>query len=577
MKTKLLMIYPEFPATYWSYKYAMPIVGKKSIMPPLGLLTVAAMLPPSYEVTLIDMNTRKLSADDVRNADLVFISAMIVQKSSFARAVALCNSCGVPVVAGGPYPTSSYMSISGVDHFILNEAEKTLPRFLTDFEKGGAQPVYEDSSKPDIALTPAPRFDLINIHDYLNMALQFSRGCPFNCEFCDIIEMFGRKPRTKLPGQFLREVESVYDTGFRGPLFIVDDNFIGNKREVKKLLAVLIRWQEEHGFPFSFFTEASINLAEDEELMKLMVEANFDMVFVGIESPDPETLAQAHKNQNVRVDLMEAVKKIQKYGLEVSAGFIIGFDSDQETIFDRQIDFIQRAGIPVAMVGLLIALPNTQLFRRLALEGRIIEQTSGNNTQIVTNFKTAMPEKKLASGYKRVIEEIYSSKRYFDRSLTLMRNLPKQKNRSATIYWSDIRSLLFSLVRQSFSRYGFRYLKFLFDVIRYNRSRFPQAVGTAVMGHHFFRMTRDILSVNTFSVRLENYINTFENLVSDICCSGNLKHARKLQRQVVSINIKMKKKYKKMGLDLQECTREILEQFDTICSRIVQMLGTLQP
>ncbi len=495
MNTRILMIYPEFPATYWSYKYSMPFVGKKAVMPPLGLLTIASMLPDSFEVTLIDMNTSQISIGDIENSDMVFISAMIIQKDSFDRVIDMCNECGVTVVAGGPYPTSSYRSINGVDHFILNEAEITLPMFLRDYENGTPERVYEDKTKPDLALTPAPRFDLINVSDYLNMTLQFSRGCPFNCEFCDIIEMFGRNPRTKVPGQFIEELDIVYNTGFRGPLFIVDDNFIGNKREVKKLLELIILWQEIHCFPFTFFTEASINLADDDELMGLMVNANFDMVFVGIETPDTTTLTVAHKNQNAAVDLFESIKRIQNSGLEVCGGFIIGFDTDPDNIFDMQINFIQKSGIPIAMIGLLIALPQTQLYRRLLGENRLISETNGNNThQLTMNFKTVMPEGIIVEGYKRVIAELYSPQKFFERSLVLIRRLSKNKSRSTKIYWSDIRALMLSLFRQSFSRYGYWYLLFVARSIRYNYRRFPQAIGMAVMGYHFFKITGEILA-----------------------------------------------------------------------------------
>jgi radical SAM superfamily enzyme YgiQ (UPF0313 family) len=491
----IVLVYPEFPTTYWSYKHIMPFLGKKAVMPPLGLLTIAAMMPEHYNLRLIDMNVSDFGINDLAGIDLVFISAMIVQKSSFEHVVHLCNVCHVPVVAGGPYPTSSNEEITGVDYFILNEAEITLPEFISDYEYGHAKKIYRTDKRPDITRTKPFRLDLINVGDYLNMALQFSRGCPFSCEFCDIIEMFGRVPRTKLPGQFIDELDIIYNSGFRGPVFIVDDNFIGNKISVKILLTHIILWQKSRGFPFAFYTEASINLAQDYELMDLMVDANFDMVFTGIETPDPDTLEKCNKTQNVRMDLYDSIKKIQSKGLEVTGGFIIGFDSDPENIYDLQIDFIQKAGIPTAMIGLLTALPNTQLYRRLQKENRLLGESNGNNThEFQMNFIPMKPLHSIVEGYKHVIGELYSPKKYFERALVLIRNLSRSGNKSTKIYWTDIRALIVSLLRQTFSRYGFYYLIFLFYALRSNYKRFPQAVAMAVMGYHYFKITHDLLA-----------------------------------------------------------------------------------
>ena len=424
MKRNILMIYPEFPLTYWSLKHALPFVNKKSSIIPLGLLTVAAMLPPDYNIKLVDMNVDRLDRNDIEEADLVFISAMIVQKESMESVIRLCNECGTPVVAGGPYPTSSHESIHGVDHFVLNEAEVTLDPFIEDYEAGRAKKLYTDLYKPDLAMTPPPRFDLIDLSVYQNVALQNSRGCPFNCEFCDIIELFGRKPRFKDPDQFVNEIDLAWKAGFRGSLFIVDDNFIGNKTKVKELLRRIITWQKSHSYPFSLFTEASIDMAGDDEILDLMADAGFDMVFVGIETPDAASLESCHKSQNLRTDLFESIKKIQEHGIEVTGGFIVGFDSDTEDIFDRQIEFIQKAGIPMAMVGLLGALPNTQLFRRLQKEGRLKPevQWKGNNThELRMSFYPVMPEATLVEGYKKIMSTIYSPKNYFERCLTFHR------------------------------------------------------------------------------------------------------------------------------------------------------------
>lgn len=497
MTTKVLMVYPKIPTTYWSFKYALPFIKKKASFPPLGLLTIASMMPKNYDIKLIDMNTTKLREKDILNADIVFISAMIVQKESFEEVVKLCNDLGKPVVAGGPYPTSSYKSITGVDYFVLNEGEITLPQFLSDFEKGQAKPIYFDETKPDITKTPVPRFDLIKTKHYSDMMLQFSRGCPFNCEFCDIIEMFGRIPRTKEPEQFIRELEEVYNTGFRGAIFIVDDNFIGNKANVKKLLPKIEQWQKQNKYPFTFFTEASVNLAQDDELMELMVKAGFDMVFLGIETPVEECLASANKHQNVKVDLLESISKIQSKGLEVTGGFIIGFDSDPHNIFDLMIEFIQKSKIPLAMVGLLTALPNTQLYRRLKAEGRLLKESKGDNTHhIELNFIPKMDINKLTEGYKRVLKEIYKPKKYFQRCWHLLKSLPPHRISYRPITFTEIRALVMSLVRQTFSTYSIHYTKFLLKVLVFRPKHFSEAIRMAIMGQHFFKITRKTLAVD---------------------------------------------------------------------------------
>ncbi len=490
MKKNILMVYPEVPSTYWSFKSSLRFAGKKAQFPPLGLITVAAMLPKEYDIRLVDLNVRKLTDAQITWADLVFVSAMIVQKKSFQEVVSRCKSLGKTVVAGGPYPTSSHAIISGVDYFILGEAERTLPEFIRDFEYGSARHIYRDTERPNITETPIPRFDLLEIDKYFSMMLQFSRGCPFNCEFCDIIELFGRKPRTKTPEQFIREIQAVYDTGFRGSLFVVDDNFIGNKAEVRKLLPHIAAWQKERGYPYSLFTEASVNLADDPELMDAMIEAGFDMVFLGIETPVEETLHKTQKAQNTRKKLLESVRAIQNKGLEVSAGFIVGFDTDPENIFDLQIKFIQESGIIMAMVGIMIALPNTQLYRRLEREGRLLGETSGNNTHdLDTNFITVMNKRTLQEGYKRVLKTIYNPKNYFERCKVMMREVPRRSRSKRPLRWQEIRAFLLSLIAQTISSYGLQYLRFLMYTLRRAPALFPEAVRMAIMLHHFRSIT----------------------------------------------------------------------------------------
>jgi len=523
MSKKILMVYPEIPTTYWGFNHALPFIGKKALLPPLGLITVASLLPEDYEVSLIDLNVGQLQQRDIEEADFVFISAMIVQKESFEQIVKMCNECGKPVVAGGPYPISSYEDIEGVDFFVLDEAELTLPKFLNDLEKGSPKKIYRDHDKPDITRTPPPRFDLIDIEAYDSMALQYSRGCPYNCEFCDIIEMFGRVQRTKTPSQFVLEMAAVYSSGFRGPIFIVDDNFIGNRRKVKALLKEIIAWQREHNSPFSLSTEASIDLAQDDELLDLMVEAGFTMVFVGIETPDEKTLAFTLKGQNLKTGLMESIIKIQKRGIEVSGGFILGFDTDPPDIFDRQIDFIQKAGIPTAMIGLLNALPNTRLYRRLKKEGRLLKASTGNNTHNLTlDFKPLMPAETLIQGYKRVLAEVYSPKKYFQRCSTLISRLPVKTKSVRSLSWIDIKALFLSIAKQAFSGYGLYYLRFLARVLLTRIRLFPDAASMAIKGYHFFKITNEVARAKEFSMPLTTARQSFQPRVAEIIKKGEI-------------------------------------------------------
>lgn len=491
---KILMVYPEIPPTYWSLTYMLPFLGKKSVLPPLGLMTVAALLPERHEVRLVDMNVSPLAEKDVLEADLVFLSAMIIQKASFDKVVELCGRLGRTVVAGGPYAMSSHEKIKGVDHFVLGEAEVTLPRFMEDYEQGVPARIYPSDIKPDITATPPPRMDLIDTDRYLAMALQFSRGCPFNCEFCDIIEMFGRRPRTKTAEQFIGEMEKVLDSGFRGSIFIVDDNFIGNKKKVKELLKAVVAWQKKRGYPFQFFTEASIDISGDEDLLELMREASFDFVFIGIETPDTDTLKQIQKGHNTRLDLEEAVGKIVSHRIGVAGGFIVGFDTDREDIFDRQIDFMRQTGIPMAMVGLLVPMPNTQLYRRLEKEGRLVEEWTGNNTHDLSlNYVPAMDPETLREGYRKVISTIYSPEEYFNRCLTTLEMMPTKKIGARPVGLMEIQTFFRSLFRQTFSSYGTAYLRFLWKGLRLSPGYLPDLITMAIHGHHFMKITDEIV------------------------------------------------------------------------------------
>ena len=567
------MIYPKTPTTYWSFDYALSFIEKKASLPPLGLMTVAAMLPDSYDVHLIDLNVSRLTRKDIEDADLVFLSAMIVQQQSFTEIARICREYGKPVVAGGPYPISSYEHIDCVDHFVLDEAELTLPRFLKDMENGRPQKLYRDPGKPDITQTPPPRFDLIDVQAYDSMSLQFSRGCPYNCEFCDIIEMFGRRQRTKTPEQFVREMEALLQTGFRGPLFIVDDNFIGNRRKVKELLCRVIEWQKEHAFPFTLSTEASIDLAQDDELLDLMVEARFDMVFVGIETPDEKTLAYIQKGQNLKSGILASVRKIQHRGIEVTGGFILGFDTDPPDIFERQIAFIQEAGIPVAMVGLLNVLPNTQLAKRLKKEGRLLGDTTGNNTHTLRlNFLPCMPEKELLEGYKRVLRVLYSPKNYFQRCSKLLRRRPAKTKTSRPVSWQGIKALLRSLAKQTFSPYGLHYLRLLIETLITRPRLFPDAVSFSIKGYHLFALTREILKAEKFSILLSNIEQTFQPRVEEIISIGEKKHAEAMERNIMGLLGQLYRKHERFDKGTQQHLKEALAEFSRNCAIWIQNL-----
>jgi radical SAM superfamily enzyme YgiQ (UPF0313 family) len=487
---KVLLVYPEFPETYWSFSHAISFEGKRSAFPPLGLLTVSALLPDEWERRLVDLNIESLKPADLDWADLVFASAMLVQKDSLRRIVRQCKERGKRVVVGGPYITTGAADLPEADHIFLGEAETTLPEFVRDLERGELKRIYQATERPDLIHSPIPDFQLADLSQYSAMSVQYSRGCPFQCEFCDIIEIYGRSPRTKSNEQVLGELDALLRLGWRGTVFVVDDNFIGNKRNVKKLLPELIAWSERHNHPFSFLTEASVNLAEDEELLNGMRQAGFRRVFIGIETPVTESLKETQKHQNMRHDLLDSVRKIQSYGMEVMAGFIVGFDNDPEDIFERQIDFIRESAIPLAMVGLLQALPETQLWRRLEREGRLLKESSGNNTDGSINFIPRMDAKRLVEGYKSILQSIYSPREYYQRALDcLERIVAKTPEPRLGGPMDDIMALfrvVYTLgVRDRARREFWRYLRL---VVYHHRNNLAVAVRMAALGYHFRKL-----------------------------------------------------------------------------------------
>ncbi|MCE0523205.1 MAG: DUF4070 domain-containing protein [Methylacidiphilales bacterium] len=481
----ILLVYPEIPDTFWSFKYALKFIGKKAAFPPLGLLTVAALLPRQWPKRLIDLNIRRLRNADLEWADYVFLSGMTVQRDSAREVIERCNALGVPVVAGGPLFTTEFETISGVAHFVLNEAEITLPMFLDDLRLGVPQPVYRTGEFADIRTTPMPLWELAELKKYATMNLQYSRGCPFQCEFCNVTALFGHRPRTKTAQQVLAELNYLKKLGWKGKVFFVDDNLIGNKHHLmKELLPPLIEWQRAGG-GMPFLTEASINISDDPRLMEMMREAGFESVFVGIETPSEESLAECNKKQNAGRDLISDIKRIQRAGLEVQGGFIVGFDSDTSSIFQRQIDFIQKSGIVVAMVGLLQAVKGTRLYDRLQSEGRLRGSTSGDNVDGTTNIVTRMDEEQLLAGYQKILNAIYSPRNFYARLQTFLREyrVPKvREDLTVRRFGAFIRSI-FSI--GIFGRERFYYWKLLLWTLFARPRLMPQTVTMAIYGIHF--------------------------------------------------------------------------------------------
>ncbi len=491
---KVLLIYPEFPDTFWSFKHALKFIRKKAAYPPLGLLTVAAMLPREWEKRLIDLNVTKITQDDLKWGDCVFISAMIVQRDSARRTISRCKEAGLKIVAGGPLFSNEHKDFEEVDHFVLGEAEMTLPPFLQDLDRGCARRIYEPSEFCDIQETPVPMWELVDMKHYAAMCVQFSRGCPFNCDFCNITVLLGHRPRIKTVEQIIAELDSLYAMGWRDQVFFVDDNFIGNKKFLKTaLLPALARWQEDkRGIPFH--TEASINLADDETLMGMMVEAGFDAVFIGIETPDEEGLKECNKKQNKNRDLVESIKCIQRAGLQVQGGFIVGFDSDTRSIFQRQIDFIQESGIVTAMVGLLQAPAGTRLYQRLVKEGRLSGLMSGNNVDGTTNIIPKMGLENLREGYENILAQIYSPKHYYRRVKAFLREYKAPKIGSP-INRQRFMAFFRSIVRLGIlGRERFQYWKILLWTLLRRPQLLPLAITLAIYGHHFRKIFKSYIS-----------------------------------------------------------------------------------
>ncbi|HOV87047.1 MAG TPA: B12-binding domain-containing radical SAM protein [Syntrophobacteraceae bacterium] len=488
---KILFVYPRVAETFWSFKHALRVVARKSAFPPLGALTVAAMLPSDWTKRLVDMNVKELSDQDLLWADYVFISAMIAQKESTHQVIRRCRSLGVKIVGGGPLFNAYKEDFSHLDHLVLGEGEITVPQFVQDLRAGCPKSRYESQDHPPLHHTPIPLWELIDLNDYVSMSVQYSRGCPFNCEFCDIIVMNGRIPRTKSDDQMIAELDALYRRGWRGSIFIVDDNFIGNRKKVKRLLRRIIQWQADRRGRLNFFTEASVDLAEDEELMDLMVAAGFNKVFLGLETPSEESLKECGKAQNLMRNLSESVRRIQSRGLAVMGGFIIGFDSDPPDIFQRQVQFVQRNGIVTAMIGLLTAIPGTRLYRRLEEEGRLLFKASGNNTDTSgsLNFVPRMDRNIIIGGYRWVMNTLYSPEMYYRRILAFLnQHKPVVKTHlESNDLFTFLRSLWYLGVEDQKNGHNYYWSLVKEGLTRYRKS-FADIVTLSIYGYHFRRL-----------------------------------------------------------------------------------------
>jgi len=494
----VLLISPEFPDTFWSFKHALKFVGKRASSPPLGLLTVAALLPKDWSKRLIDLNvTPKVKDSDLSWADMAFIGAMAIQRSSAHEAIRRCHAAGVRVVVGGPLFFIGHEDFPEVDHFVLNEAEITLPPFLQDLAAGSPKRVYATTEFADIERTPAPRWELIALKQYATMSIQYSRGCPYHCEFCNVTSLLGHRPRTKTAAQIIAELDGLWALGWRGNVFIVDDNFIGNKERLKRdLLPALIEWQRA-GHAITFNTEASINLADDPQLMQMMVDAGFEIVFVGIETPDKNGLKECGKKQNDGRDLLADVKKMQRAGLQVQGGFIVGFDSDTPSIFRRQIQFIQESGIVTAMVGMLQAPRGTRLYERLKRENRIVGISTGDNVDGTTNIIPLMTLKTLRAGYEEILRTIYSPENYSQRVKTLLRECAAPKVK-LPLNKDMILSFLRTLFRLGvIEKERAHFWKLLLWTIFRRPDMLPQAITLMVWGHHFRKVYEQHVGVQS--------------------------------------------------------------------------------
>ncbi len=502
---RCLLVNPRTPETYWSLRGALDLVDKRWLVPPLPLLTVAAMLPEPWDLELVDLNVEDLDDRRIAAADVVMLTGMLVQRDSLHELLGRCRRLGVRTVVGGPYASARPDELDEADHLVIGEAEELLQDLARGLEAGNAPAVLREARKPDLTLAPVPRYDLLDVSAYQYMPVQFSRGCPFQCEFCDIITLYGRTPRTKSPEQVIKELEAILATGFRGRVMFVDDNFVGHKPEAMVLLRELARWREESGAELDFFTEASLDLADRPDLVRAMTRAGFGVVFLGLESPSRASLEETRKHQNLRGDPIEQVEFLRREGLDVWAGFIVGFDHDGPEIFDDMIAFIERAGIVYAMVGMLIALPGTPLHDRLAAEDRLRDQPDSGDMFAFTNVRTRLPEADLLRGYLRVLETLYDADRYYARCRRHLEVYEPHPDPNLSTGVTDLLVALRSLWRQGVRGEARRaYWRFLGWTLRRHPRKLPLAMAQACAAAHFLPYTRDTVAP-TLRARLRDH------------------------------------------------------------------------
>jgi len=515
---KVLMIWPRFPSSFWSFDGVMDLVPIETDQPPLGLLTVAALCPKNWTLRLIDRGFEDLLDTDILWADLVMVSGMRVQKDDIRETLLRARALGKRTMIGGPFASSEpELLLQLADHVVAGEPDEVFPEIAADLERGSPKRLYVIKDKPDVSKTPLPRFDLLKIEKYASMAVQFSRGCPFQCEFCDIITIYGRKPRTKRPSQLLAELDALFELGWRDQVFIVDDNFIGNHKLALGLALELEEWQKSHGYPMLFYTEASIDLAQRSELIEAMVKANFFYVFIGIESPSPKSLTEAKKFQNLRRDPLESIRFIQSQGLWVTEGFIIGFDSDTEEIFEQQRDFIERAAIPWAMAGFLQAPPTTPLFDRMLKEGRLLLESTATSNFDPPNFRTLLPLPVLLEGYRGILASLYAPSAFYDRCYrSLLQWKARKPQKPPEIpFWTMLGIVVRSIAHQGIlSSYRKAYWKFLLRLVArwsLNPAKFSMGFAMLLSGHHFIHYARNL--VVQLDCELDKFIPYSKELV----------------------------------------------------------------
>jgi radical SAM superfamily enzyme YgiQ (UPF0313 family) len=504
----VLLVWPRFPSSFWSFDGILDLVPIKTDQPPLGLLTVAALCPKTWTLKLIDRSFEELLDTDILWADLVMVSGMRVQKDDIRETLLRARALGRRTMIGGPFASSEPdLLLRLADHVVVGEPDEVFPEIAADIERGTAKRLYVIKDKPDVSKAPLPRFDLLKLQKYASMAVQFSRGCPFQCEFCDIITIYGRKPRTKHPSQLLAELDALFELGWREQVFIVDDNFIGNHKLALELSQALEEWQQSHGYPLLFYTEASIDLAQKPKLIEAMVKANFFYVFIGIESPSPKSLTETKKFQNLRRDPLESVRFIQSQGLWVTAGFIIGFDSDTENVFEKQRDFIERAAIPWAMVGFLQAPPTTPLFDRMMKEDRLLMESTATSNFDPPNFRTLIPLPVLLEGFRGLLLSLYDAPAFFDRCYRSLLQWKARRPQKPPVIplWPKLGILVRSMLRQGFlSSYRKAYWKFLFRLHAHwllEPAKLSLGFAMLLSGHHFIRYA------STVAAQLEGELN----------------------------------------------------------------------